>query len=348
VAQNAPFEFLLTSPPWYHDIFTSSSLSFQLLKMPVATKLTVKPLAPTFAAEIEGVDFSQSIPDDIFHELEGVASKYGVLIFRNTELDDLKLIEFGRRFGELDSSAQHIVPGKSMRIPHHEIFDVSNLNEMNEIITINDPVKLSAKNGNATWHADGAFNPRRTGFSMLRAVELPPKGTGGETEYSDSRAAYDDLSDEMKEKIKGLVGCNSLVHNRKRANPDMEMFKNVNPLDRPMAKHKIASFHEPSGRYSLYVTSYTHHVDGMPMEEGQNLIKLLFEHVQQEKYKFVHHWEGPGDMAMWDNTAVLHRATHGSYGDKYRRDVRRVSVFDTGSEAYGHNDPSTWGQQIAP
>jgi alpha-ketoglutarate-dependent 2,4-dichlorophenoxyacetate dioxygenase len=255
--------------------------------MPVTTKLKITPLAPTFAAEVEGVDFSKRVPDDIFHEVLDVASKYGVLVFRKTALDDLKLIEFGQRFGELDSTAQHRVKGRPIRVPHDEIFDVSNLNEMNEIITEKDAVKLSAKNGNATWHADGAFNPRRTGFSLLRAVELPPKATGGETEYSDSRAAYDDLPDEMKQKIQGLVGCNSLVHNRKTANPDMEMFKNVNPLDRPIAKHKIASFHEPSGRYSLYVTSYTHHIEGMPIDEGQRLIKFLFEHVQKDSWQQV-------------------------------------------------------------
>jgi alpha-ketoglutarate-dependent 2,4-dichlorophenoxyacetate dioxygenase len=84
---------------------------------------------------------------------------------------------------------------------------------------------------------------------MLHAVELPPKGTGGETEYSDSRAVYDDLSDEMKERIKDLVGCNSIFHNRKTANPDMEMFKNIDVLENPIAKHKIASF--PSSEPAL-------------------------------------------------------------------------------------------------
>ncbi|RFU26447.1 hypothetical protein B7463_g9889, partial [Scytalidium lignicola] len=316
--------------------------------MPIATKLNIKPLAPTFAAEVEGVDFSQPVPDDIVHEIQDAAAKYGVLIFRKTALDDQKLIEFGRKFGELDNCGQHRVHDRPSRIHLDEIFDVSNLNEFNEIITDNDPVKLAAKNGNATWHADGAFNPRRTGFSMLRAVELPPKGTGGETEYSDSRAAYDDLSNEMKMKIQGLVGCNSLVHNRKKANPDMAMFKDIDPMDRPMAKHKIASLHELSGRYSLYISSYTHHIEGMDIAEGQKLIKELYEHIQKPKYKFVHHWGEPGDMAMWDNTAVLHRATHGTYGNKYRRDVRRVSVFDTGSAAYGENEPSTYGNQKAP
>jgi alpha-ketoglutarate-dependent 2,4-dichlorophenoxyacetate dioxygenase len=86
----------------------------------------------------------------------------------------------------------------------------------------------------------------------------------------------------------------------------------------------------------------------MPIEKGQKVIKELLEHIQKPKDKFVHHWENPGDMAMWDNTAVLHRATHGIYGNKYRRDLRRVSVFNTGSAAYGENAPSMYRNQAAP
>lgn len=125
--------------------------------------LKVTPLAPTFAAEVEGVNFLRSVPDDTFHELKDVANKYGVVIFRNAALDDHKLIAF---------------PGCRIRIPLDEIFNVSNLNETNEIMAEKDPNCLAAKNGNATWYADGAFNPRRTGISRLRAVELPPKVLG--------------------------------------------------------------------------------------------------------------------------------------------------------------------------
>ncbi|KAG0646824.1 Alpha-ketoglutarate-dependent 2 [Hyphodiscus hymeniophilus] len=169
-----------------------------------------------------------------------------------------------------------------------------------------------------------SLNPRRPRFSMLRAHELPPQGTGGQTEYSNSRAAHDDLSDEMKEKIKDLVGCNSIYHNRKMANPNMEIYKNIDFLDYVMAKHKIDSFHEPSGRYSLYVTSYPHYIEGMPIDEGQALIKESFEHIQKPEYKLVHHRENNNDMAMWDTTAALHQATHDTYGAKYQRDFRHL------------------------
>ncbi|OAL56020.1 taurine catabolism dioxygenase [Pyrenochaeta sp. DS3sAY3a] len=306
------------------------------------------PLAKTYAAEVSGLDFSQPLSEDDFAYLRDAVYKYGVVVLRKTTLDDESALALGRRFGELDSVKAHRVAGRAMRIPNDEIFDVGNLDQNNQVVTDKSPERVATANGNALWHADGAFNPRRTGLSILRGVELPPPGTGGHTEYLDTRAAWDDLPEDKKVQVQGLVGCNTIFHNRKTANPDSPLFRNIDPMTQPTAKHKIAQLHEPSGRMALYVQSYTHHIDGMSLEEGQALLKYIFDHCKQDKYKFVHHWKDNNDVAIWDNTAVLHRATHGDYEGKYRRDMRRVSVFDTSSTAYGENDPSTYWQQGLP
>ncbi|KAK7885117.1 hypothetical protein LTR67_010608 [Exophiala xenobiotica] len=309
--------------------------------MPHSTQaiFKVNPLGKTFACEISGPDFSEPLSDDAFQELTEIVNKYGVAIVRKTKADDDSLIALGRRFGDLDSVRQHYKNGLiKPRVPKYEIFDVGNLNEKDEIVNPqNDPQRLASGNGNATWHADGAFNPRRTGISILRGVELPPKGTGGHTEYIDSRTAYEDLPPETKEKIKDYVTCNSIFHNRKVANPDSPLFAHINVLDHITAKHKLIQTHEGSGRHNIYITSYAHHIDGMDIEEGQAILKEIFDHCKQEKYKFYHHWENNNDVAIWDNTCVLHRATHGSYEGKYRRDMRRVSVFDMTKWGYGEN-----------
>lgn len=153
--------------------------------MPSVTRLQITPLAPTFAAEIEGIDFSQPVDDALFQELRDAISKYGVIVLRNTSLDDDSAIALGRRFGELDSVKAHQLAGRAMRIPNDEIFDVDNLDDKDQIVTTLDPQRHATASGNSLWHADGAFNPRRTGIAILRGVELPPKGTGGHTEYFD-------------------------------------------------------------------------------------------------------------------------------------------------------------------
>ncbi|OQU93618.1 hypothetical protein CLAIMM_00100 [Cladophialophora immunda] len=186
---------------------------------------------------------------------------------------------------------------------------------------------------------DGSFNPRRTYVSILRAVEIPPKSMGGHTEYADARQAYDDLPQATKDRIKDLVVVHSFYHNRKTANPDSPLFKDVNIMSMPVARHKLVTIHEPTGRPMLYVTSYAYSIEDMPLEEGQKLLKELADHAKQPRYVFEHHWDSPGDVVIWDNTAVLHRATSGAYEGKHVRDMRRTCVMDSGRQAYGLNDP---------
>ena len=84
---------------------------------------------------------------------------------------------------------------------------------------------LIGNKGNELFHVDSSFNARRAGFSLLLSHELPPRGTGGATEFADSRTAYEDLSPEMKEKIEPLVSNHSLFFSRKTAMP--EHFKDL-------------------------------------------------------------------------------------------------------------------------
>jgi alpha-ketoglutarate-dependent 2,4-dichlorophenoxyacetate dioxygenase len=264
--------------------------------------------------------------------------QYGVVVIPQANLPgDRAHVEFSRHFGEVEKSkwrSPHMRP-----LPFDEIFDISNLDENDQVVTDSNEKRNAAIRGNALWHADGSFNPRRTYVSMLRAVELPPASTGGETEFADARQAYADLPEETQNRIKDLVAVHSFLHNRQTANPDSPLFKGRNVLDEPLARHKLVPIHEPSGRPMLYVTSYAHHIEGMSIEEGQKLLRELMAHVTQSKYVFRHLWQNNGDAVIWDNTAVLHRATPGAYEGRYRRDMRRTCVMDDSKDAYGLNRP---------
>ena len=303
-------------------------------------KLTVLPFSDsTIGAEVHGLDFSNPISDDVSNDLLDALDTHGVLVARATNVDDNSMIAVGRKWGPLDNITAHKKAGRKMRLDIDEIFDVSNIDPENNIIAADDLLRVSSARGNALWHADGAYNPRRSGVSIIRAVEVPPPGTGGETEFLDSRTAYEDLPEEKKKEIQNYVGMNTLLWNRKQANPDMEMFKDIDCTQVPLAKHRLAQVHEPTGRGNLYIGSYNHHIEGLPVEEGRRITDELMQHVTQDKYRLVLPWEGPGDMVFWDNTAVLHRATVGAYAGKYRRDMRRISTFDDSKWAFGENDP---------
>ena len=310
--------------------------------------LSFKRLSPIFGVEVEGVDWSKPLQESVLNEIVDAINREGVLVFRKTSLDNDKHIAFSSQLGELDDVKVHIRAGRAMRFPEQpEIFDVSNLDHNDEIVTDADPGRKETAKGNNIWHADMAFNPRRALYSIIRAVELPLKGTGGETQYLDTRTAYEDLPQETKNKIENLITNDSLFHNRKLAAP--EFFKDVEPLDSPMSRHRLVQTHEGSGRKNLYLTSYAHHFDGETLEESKPLLDELWAHVNQPKYVLTVNYENNGDMVMWDNTAVLHRATAGgTYAGKYRRDMRRTTVKDSGKFAWGENEVGTAWQAGLP
>ncbi|KAF2727828.1 taurine catabolism dioxygenase [Polyplosphaeria fusca] len=169
---------------------------------PVApSRLTFTPLHPTFGAECDGVDFSQLVHSDTIEEIRSALSRYGVLVFRRAQLDDARHVAFARAFGELDDSTPYIKAGRKHRLaPYTELFDVSNLDDDGELVQP-DSLRYELGLGNTLFHVDSAFNPRRAGISILRAHELPPHSTGGATAFADTRTAYADLSETMKDSI---------------------------------------------------------------------------------------------------------------------------------------------------
>ncbi|RVX68674.1 hypothetical protein B0A52_07101 [Exophiala mesophila] len=297
-----------------------------------STTIRLIPIHPTFGAEVEGIDFSKPVPESVVSQVQKAIDKYGFLVFRKANLDNDSHGAFMRQFGELDSMPFIRRRGRFPDKPF--IFDVSNLDDNGEIIKSEDRVISMLKKGNELWHADMQYHPRRDKYSLLRSVEIPP--FGGETEFADSRTAYDELSSEWKNKLENIVCDCSLIHNRRVAAPDL--YKGVDPYDWPVSHFKAVYPHEGSGRKNLYVTSYVYRFQGYSIEESHQMIQELIEHGTQPK--FVHRvaWKQAGDAVMWDNTAVWHRALDASeYIFKYRRDMRRTNTFDNGPYAWGEN-----------
>lgn len=138
--------------------------------------------------------------------------------------------------------------------------------------------------GNSLFHVDSSFNPRRGSYSLLRAHQLPPRGTGGATEYADTRTAFDDLPEELKSELlrEDYVACHSLMHSRKTAAPDF--LAHINPEEHFMSRHKLVQRHEPSGRMNLYIASHVHHIEGVSPDKSKELIATLYQHAIQPKY----------------------------------------------------------------
>ncbi|PKS10942.1 hypothetical protein jhhlp_002700 [Lomentospora prolificans] len=302
------------------------------------------PLHPTFAAELRGIDWP-NINSEVIDEIRAAVDKasrfqflsYGVCVLRNTGLDDDGHVEFSKSFGDLDNIKRFIHKGRKMRYSHYELFDASNLDENNELLDPNS-ARAHANRGNGIFHSDSSYNPRRASYSLLRATTLPPPGTGGATEFGDSRSAFDDLPEPLKSTLlsKNYVGAHTFAQSRKLGSP--EFFSDLVPSTFPMARHRVVQLHEQSGRMTLYVGAHLHHIEGLDEKESEELREYLKNWVAQDKYRVSVEWEQPGDIVIWDNRSTVHRAKGGEFEGKYKRDLRRTTVHDDGEGAWGLNE----------
>ena len=100
---------------------------------------------------------------------------------------------------------------------------------------------------------------------------------------------------------------------------------------RPPARHPLVRRHPGSGRDALYIASHASHIIGMPVEEGQALLRELIEFATQPQFVYRHQWR-IGDLVIWDNRCTMHRATPFETTD-HVRDMRRTTIIDTAAHA---------------
>jgi alpha-ketoglutarate-dependent 2,4-dichlorophenoxyacetate dioxygenase len=277
--------------------------------------LKVEPILPRFGAECSGLDLTRPLSADEVKQVTAAMDQWGITVWRDTGMNDDQHVEFSRNFGYLERVPQR--EGMRMRLAHRELFDASNLNVDGEITR--DPAAIQYRKGDRLWHTDSAFMEKRTSYSLLLAHDVP--GEGGETSFADTRSAYEDLPQSMKDRLEGKVGVNSLWWSRKLAGadiPDEEIEA------RPKARHPLVHVHKSSGRKALFIAAHTMDVEGMPRDEGRALIRELIEHATQPQYVFSVNWNA-GDMVIWDNLCSMHRGGDYDYAHE-KRDMRRTTV----------------------
>jgi alpha-ketoglutarate-dependent 2,4-dichlorophenoxyacetate dioxygenase len=289
--------------------------------------LAVTPLHPLFGAKIAGVDLSKPIDEHTQRAIARAMDEYAVCVMPAQHLKDEQQIAFARCYGPLEVS-----PGigrkagdANARIKHQEIFDISNLDQAGGILTQNDP-RASFMRGNQLWHTDSSFRHQAATWSMLHAKAVPP--AGGDTEFVDTRAAYDALPEAMQRRLEGLLAEHSLWHSRAKLGgyvPTEDERKSY-----PSARHKVVRRHPGSGRNALYIAAHASHILGMPIEEGQALLAQLMELATQPQFVYRHAWQ-VGDLVIWDNRCTMHRATPFDATD-HVRDLRRTTIIDTTEE----------------
>ena len=285
--------------------------------------LTVRPLHPVFAAELEGADLRVEPSPDLVRTVEQAMAQYAVVVIRDQQIVDEQHIRFSRAFGPLELPPNLGMSSQKKRL-RPELYDASNLDESGEVLEADSP-RRKYNRGNELFHTDSSFNDLPTKWSLLLAHVLPP--AGGNTEFIDLRAVYAELSPATKSRLEGLVAEHYLWHSRERGGFTAvtdEMKRLMPPVRHPVVR--IAA----DGRPSLYIGAHASHIVGWPIDEGRALLQELLTRASEPRYIYAHEWRD-GDLVIWDNRCTLHRA--GPYDDlRHPRDLRRTTINEYGPE----------------
>jgi alpha-ketoglutarate-dependent taurine dioxygenase len=271
--------------------------------------VTTKPLSDSVGAEVLDVDVDRMVHDDtVAAECLELLDRYGVLVFRELHLDDETQIAFSRKLGTVE---------KVGRGEHPEIFRVTL-----------DPAKNPAADylkGTFDWHIDGMTDDIPIMATLLSAHDVA--ASGGDTEFASTYAAYDDLSAAEQERALATRVVHSFLAAQLLSHPDATEEDVAFWSRRPPKTHPLVWRHE-NGRRSLVLGATTDHVEGMDADEGRAYLDDLLERSTVPERVYRHEW-AVGDLVIWDNRGVLHRATR--YDPTSARDMHRTTI--AGNEA---------------
>jgi taurine dioxygenase len=259
--------------------------------------LRQRPLASGFGVEVD-VDLSQPMSDAAFAEIERAFYAGQVLALRAQKLTPAQFVAFARRLGP---PQPHVIDQF-----HHP--EDPNILILSNVKVNGQPTGL--QDAGSYFHTDYSYLqvPARATTLYSRVV---PK-VGGDTLFANQQAAYDDLADAMKKRIKPLYG----IHHYGNRNDQDESSRTVasvltpeQKLKMPVITHRIARPHPVTGRQALYaVSGSSFGIVGMPDDEALDLLDELATHSTQLKYQLRFKY-GVGDVVIWDNASLLHSAT---------------------------------------
>ncbi|HET7883247.1 MAG TPA: TauD/TfdA family dioxygenase [Acetobacteraceae bacterium] len=288
--------------------------------------MDIRPLRPSFAAEIDGIDLAQPLDAAGVDAIWSALDRYAVVVFRDQRLSDAKLRDFAARFGPLEIG-RAAARGGPRRLAIPQIGDISNLDEDNKVRQLEDRRRLDSL-GNRLWHTDASYMPVPVVLGLLHAVTLPPPSPfgNGETEFADMRAAYDALPDPTRQAIDPLVVLHDVFWSRGQIG--VTEFPPGEREQYPPSPQRLVRLHPGSQRKTLYLSAHASHVIGWPVADGRLLLWDLTAHATQREFVYSHTWR-VGDVVIWDNRCTMHRGR--PHDENQPRDLRRATTLDTTS-----------------
>jgi taurine dioxygenase len=263
-------------------------------------------MAPECGVEVSGASLARC-SDAEMRDIKQAIYEHGVAVFRDQEFSPEEHIAFARAWGGIDINNY---------FPLDEAYP--------EIALVRKEADQKTNIGGA-WHTDHSYDQVPAMGSILVARTLPP--SGGDTLWAHMGAAYDALSDELKQEIEGLEAFHTADHVYKAdgiyAQTDQGKSLRGHDVDTG-AVHPVVIRHPVTGRKLLYVNmSFTIHFVGQTREESLPLLTRLFEAGLTQTNQCRLQWE-PGTVAIWDNRTTWHNAMNDYHG--YAREMHRITL----------------------
>jgi alpha-ketoglutarate-dependent taurine dioxygenase len=275
------------------------------------TTLATERLGETVGATVVGVDCDRLLNDDDFPAwcLDALDAN-GVLVFKGLRIDDPTQIGFAKKLGHVELFPHGDPP---------EIFRVTL-----------DPAKNPSAaylRGTFDWHIDGCTDDVPIMATVLSAHAVA--ASGGETEFASSYYAYESLSPEAKEQAESVRVVHTFEASQRLVNNDPSPKELAMWQSRPAKEHPLVWKHR-SGRRSLVLGATTTDIVGMERDDARVYLDDLLERSTADDRVYRHQWD-IGDMVIWDNRGVLHRALR--YDATSPRDMHRCTL--AGDETIG-------------
>lgn len=265
---------------------------------------TVNPL-PGCGALIENIDIARASDAEI-DTVRRAAFEHGVAFMHGQHLTPEAHIAFAERVGPIVINRY---------FPHTEKYP--------QIAKV-EKTETQTTNVGGAWHTDHSYDEEPALGSILVALETPP--TGGDTLFANMYAAYDALSDGLKDTLSRLKAVHSTHHvfGAKSLTAEGERKEFTKNPDLPESIHPVVITHPGSGKKALFVNpGFTIRIDGWTAFESFGLLQMLYKHATQDKFVHRFSWK-PGSVAFWDNRATWHNAMNDYQG--HRRLMHRITI----------------------
>jgi taurine dioxygenase len=275
--------------------------------MALVEDCTIAPLSAHTGAEVLGVDLTRPVDAALRARLNRAFVEHSVLVIRDQHLSPQQVLAAVQLFGEV--LPQHNTKFALPECP--QIHYVSNQD------FYPDGKRYIPGEGYHTDHSNAVEPPKAT---VLHAVKLPDRG--GDTQYVNMHRAYDALPDAMKRRIDGMRALH-VYQSRFSERKLMALPETARVPDGVW--HPLVRTHPESGRRSIYLNPIrTEAIDGMAEADALALLDDLLAHATQPQFEYRHQWR-QGDMVMWDNRCLLHKA-NGDYDMDQVRYLYRIML----------------------